>query len=98
MKKYLKYYNIKYNINKYVCNSCKKAKTIKYYNQTLQQKTKRLYQIIHINCLYVITLIGFKTERYFFIFTNDYICIIKTYIAKQKSKWLKNLKIFYNFI
>lgn len=45
-----------------------------------------------------ITLIGFEAEKYFFTFIDNHTRIIKTYTAKQKSKWLKNLKAFYNLI
>lgn len=34
LRKYLTYYNICYYNDKYICNSCKKAKAIKHYNCT----------------------------------------------------------------
>ncbi len=43
-----------------------------------------------------ITPVGFEGERYFFMFTNDYMHTTETYIAKRISEWLKYLKVFYN--
>lgn len=40
----------------------------------------------------------FAAERCFFMFTNDNTRIMETYTGRQKSKWLKSLKVFYNFI
>lgn len=45
-----------------------------------------------------ITPVGFKAKRYFFMFIDDNIYITETYTRKLKSKWLKNLKVFYNLV
>lgn len=46
----------------------------------------------------LITPIGFEEEWYFFMFTNNYIRIIKMYTAKRKNEWFKYLKPFNNLI
>lgn len=63
-----------------------------------QQKIEKPYQFVYTDFIGPITLIGFKAEKYFFTFIDNYTRIIKTYIVKQKSKKLKSLKAFYNFI
>lgn len=98
VRKHLAYHNIYYIKDESVCDSCKRAKATKHYNCTLQKRAKRAYQFIYINLVRPIILIGFGAKRYFFTFTDDHTCIIKTYTRKRKSKWLKSLKVFYNLV
>lgn len=98
LRKYLAYHKIIAidNTKDHIYNSCKKAKAIKRYNRIPQQKVIKPYQYIHINLVGPITSIGFGDEQYFFIFIDNDICITKMYIIKQKNKWFKYLKVFYN--
>ena len=98
LKRHLAHHNIAYTDDGegYVCDSCERAKATKRYNRTPEQRATKPYQFIHIDLVGPITPIGFRGERYFFTFTDDYIRITETYTAKQKSQWLKCLKAFYN--
>lgn len=51
-----------------------------------QKRAKRLYQFIYINLIRPIMPMAFEGKRYFFMFTNNNMRIIETYIGKQKSK------------
>lgn len=85
--------------NGFVCDSCERAKATKHYNRSPQKRAKRPYQYIHtdlVGPITPITPIGFRGERYFFTFTDNYTRVTETYTAKKKSKWLKCLKDFYN--
>lgn len=79
-------------------DSCEKAKVIKYYNHTPQERAKRLYQFLYTDLIGPIIPMGFGAKRYFFIFTDDNTYIIKTYTGIRKSKWLKSFKAFYNLV
>ena len=98
LKNHLVYHNIYYIDNKHICNSCKKAKAMKHYNYMPQKKVKGPYQYIYIGFIGPIMSIKFGIKRYFSIFTNDNIYILKTYTKSKKNKWLKSLKVFYNLI
>lgn len=98
LKRHLTSHNIYYNNDEHVCDSCEGAKAIKRYNCIPQKRRKRPYQLIHTDIVGLIILIRFGVKRYFFTFTDDHMCITKTYITRWKSKWLKSLKAFYNLI
>lgn len=69
-----------------MCDSYKKMKAIKRYNQILQQRAIKPYQYIYINFVGSMTLIDFREERYSFMFTDNYTRINETYTAKRKYK------------
>lgn len=50
------------------------------------KEQKKPYQFVYTDFISLITPIDFGIERYFFIFTDDYIRITKSYTAKQKNK------------
>lgn len=51
-----------------------------------QNRAKKVYQFIYTDLVRLITLMGFEIKRYFFTFTDNHICITKTYTERQKSK------------
>lgn len=65
LRRYLSHHNIAYvdNTEGYVGNSFEKAKAIKRYNQTSQQRATGPYQYIHTDFVDPITLIDFGGER-----------------------------------
>lgn len=87
--KHLTQYDIYYKDNKSQYNSCKRAKVIKHYNQTSLERIKKQYKFVYIDLMSPITLVGFNAKKYFFIFTDDHICITEIYTWKKKSKCLK---------
>lgn len=71
LRKHLICYIVHYIKDKRICDSCKRAKAMKHYNLTPQERAKRVYQFIHTELVGPITPMGFKAERYFFTFTDD---------------------------
>ncbi len=98
LKRYFAYHNICYTDDERVYDSCKKAKATKHYNCTPQKRQKKPYHFVHTELVGPITQVGFRAKRYFFTFTDDNTRITETYIGRQKSKWLKSLKAFYNLV
>ncbi len=98
LRKHLAHHNICYTDDEHICDSCERAKVTKQYNRTPQEKAKRPYQFVHTDLVSPITPVGFGAERYFFTFTDNHTRITETYIRRQKSKWLKSLKAFYNLV
>lgn len=98
MKKLFTHHNIKFinDAERFIYDSCRRAKAKKQYNYSPQLRATKPYPYIYINLVGPITLVGFVGKRYFYTFTNDYTQTTETYIAKQKSKWLKCLKALYN--
>lgn len=87
-KKHLTYHNIEFinNAERFIYNSCKKAKVKKQYNCNLQLRVTKPYWYIYTDLVGLITPISFERKRYFFMSTNDYTHITKTYTAKWKNK------------
>ncbi len=79
-----------------MCDSCQRAKAIKVYNCSPQERAKRPYQFIHIDLVRPISPESFGEEQYFFTFTDDYTRHTETFTGTQKSEWFKCLKKFYN--
>ena len=98
LKTHLNQLNIKYKDNShgYVCNSCLGAKATKIYNHQPQKRLDWPYQFVYTDLVSFINLIGFSSEKYFFIFTNDVIRKTKTYTGIKKSDWLKCLKTYHS--
>lgn len=97
LKKHLIQYDIYYIEDESICNSCKSTKAIKHYNCMPQERLKKVYQFIHTDLVGPI-IPRFGVKRYFSIFINNYTCITETYTRRQKSKWFKSLKVFYNLV
>lgn len=97
--KYLKKLNISYvndtSKNSY-CDSCKRAKATKRYNQTPQEHFLELFQEIHTNMIGSIKPLGFSGEQYFSTFTKGHSRFTYIYTATHKHDWFDHLQTFYS--
>lgn len=98
LRKHLAHHNICYTNDEHICDSCKRAKATKHYNCTPQERAKRPYQFVYTDLVGPMTPLRFGAKSYFFTFSDDNTRITETYTGRQKSKWLKSLKAFYNLV
>jgi hypothetical protein len=56
-----------------------------------QERAIRPFQFIYIDLVGPITPVGFKGERYYVSFTDDYIRFTIVYTVRIKDKWLSTL-------
>lgn len=67
------------------------------YNQELKKHAQKPYQLIYINLISPIKLIGFSEEYYFFTFTNNCTKMTNKYTDVKKNNRPKYLRTYYNF-
>lgn len=84
------------NSDGYICDSCQQAKAIKVYNWGPQKHVQKPYQLVHIDLVNPIKLIGYAGEHYFFTFTDNCTRITDTYTGSKKINWLKYLKNYHS--
>ena len=98
LKTYLNHLNIKFNNNsdRYICNSCLRAKATKTYHQDSRKRSSKPYQFVHTDLVGPINHVAFSGEKYFFIFTDNTTRMTETYTGTKKSDWLKCLKIYHS--
>ena len=56
------------------------------------------FQFIYMDLVGLITPIGFKGERYYIFFTDDYIRFTIVYTICIKNEWLSILQRYYNWV
>lgn len=98
LKTHLNRLNIKFDddSDRYICDSCLRAKATKTYHRDPQKRSDRPHQFVHTDLVGPINLVGFSGEKYFFTFTDDATRMTETYTGTKKSDWLKCLKIYHS--